>query len=314
MAGVFALARPHLAEWGISLFVMLSALSLALNSNRLTPPWGRVRQRISRLLVPLWIVGVPYVLAGLALGEMPIRSLWKVPVWFAGLGVISPSAYLPVSQAWWYVTLAVQCVLIGPLLNLLIARLGTIRTVAVLVAVGLASLLAVDALPFQWQYLKQGLVLCRLPEIAAGLLSAQVLLRRSSLLSVLGSVILVLLASTLAGLSGAVTSSLVVLSWLAVLLVLSTFATNVSASGTTLRTVALGTYPFYLVHAPIGKYLIIAAASIGVRTAVPLAIAAMLFSSAAAFAVLLLDRVFRARVHFETHQGVSRRRAAGRRP
>jgi peptidoglycan/LPS O-acetylase OafA/YrhL len=105
----------HFAQWGIAAFVMLSGFTLKLTFKE-GPFRGYLAHRLSRILGPFWTVAIPFALVGFALGEQGWQNLWKLPVWLLGLGFLSPETYQPISEAWWYVSLALQISLIMPLL------------------------------------------------------------------------------------------------------------------------------------------------------------------------------------------------------
>lgn len=262
--GWFSLIRPHFAEWGISLFVVLAGTSLVLSHRNTTTYLQHLRRRAIRLLLPLWIVGVPYVLAGLALGEMSYQEFWKIPIWFAGLSVVSPETYLPVSQAWWYVTLALQCAAIAPALRRLVDRAGVPVAVIVLALIELLTLACIGTLPTDWQYLAQGLVLARLVELAAGLIAGCVLVHTISPSQIALALLTAVGAAVLAEMVGAITSASAIAVWGLAVVSFSLILANQYTSTKMLSLIAVGTYPFYLVHAPIGKYSIRALASLGV--------------------------------------------------
>lgn len=281
---------PHFNTWAISLFVVLAGMSLTLSWRPPVRLGTYLRRRALRLLVPLWIIGVPYVIAGLALGLMTPAELWKVPVWFAGLGVISPATFLPVSEAWWYVTVALQCALVAPVVMRPLDRLGLAPTLAGVVAVTLASLLVIGRLPAEWHYLAQGLALARLIEFGAGVLAARVLRGQvgagTSVSLGLGLAVAALLADRL----GAVTPGATVTVLIVVVIGLALLVRSGPVSPGWLVSAGLATYPFYLAHAPIGAYSIRVLTSLGATAPWLLAAVALGISCAAAAAVTMLDR------------------------
>jgi peptidoglycan/LPS O-acetylase OafA/YrhL len=86
--------------------------------------WDSVRRRLRALFPLYWWVAVPLTGLALVAGRMPLSDLWKVPVWFAGLGILSPLTFFPVIDGWWYMTLALQLILIFPLLRRIQDRSG----------------------------------------------------------------------------------------------------------------------------------------------------------------------------------------------
>ena len=300
LAAVFADALPHFAEWAISLFVILAGLSLTLAWQPGADAGHYFKRRALRLLLPLWIVGVPYTATGLALGLMPIEDLWKAPFWLLGLGVVNPATYLPVSQAWWYVTLALQCALIVPVVMWLLNRIGTRWTLSTLVAVELLSLWAILQLPSEWHYLAQGLVFARLLEFGVGVLAAQVLRRRTAPLESVALALLLAVAGRGADRSGAITSGATIISWTVLVLGLSLALGDRPASSRLLLWVGLATYPFYLSHAPIGKYTIRVLGQAGIDSPWLVAGLALSLTTVAAFAVTRMEGGIASRLRFGT--------------
>jgi len=281
---------PHFNEWAISLFVILAGLSLTLAWRPLADVRGYLRRRAVRLLVPLWIIGVPYIVAGIALGLMTLPDLWKVPVWLSGFGAISPATFLPVSEAWWYVTVAFQCALIAPLVLWLVDRVGLAWSLLGMALTTFLSLWVIGQLPAEWHYLTQGLVLARLIEFGVGVLAAHAI-RRETGLATIGSLALGLgLAGLLADRLDAVTSAGALGVWIVVVLAFALTLRSGTGSPRWLVTAGLATYPFYLAHAPIGAYTIRVLASTGTDSPWLLAAAALTLSCTAASVVLVLDR------------------------
>ena len=274
-------ADPDLAVWAVSLFVILSGLSLTLAGHGSASYRPRYAQRAVRLLAPLWVIAVPYISAGLILGEMSTEELWKVPIWLLGLGVVSPATFFPVSKAWWYVTLALQCALVMPLIVALVRRLGLTKAMALLIATELATLWLIALLPPAWQYLRMGLVLARLIELSVGVLAAEALSRHVGWARALFLAIMLVAAGSVARMLGAVTGAQIVGVWAGVAVVLAVLAGRGRPGPGWLTAAAVATYMFYLVHAPIGKYTITWLSAQGVHsygillaTAASLAIAA----------------------------------------
>lgn len=281
---------PHFNEWAISLFVILAGLSLTLSWQPLTDVRGYLRRRAVRLLVPLWIIGVPYVFAGIALGLMRVPDLWKVPVWFSGLGAISPATFLPVSEAWWYVTVALQCALIAPLVQWVTDRIGLAWGLLGMALTSLLSLWAIGRLPGEWHYLTQGLVLARLIEFGVGVLAANAIRRKAGLATIGSSALGLALAGLLADRLDAVTSAGALGLWIVIVLAFALALRSGPRSPRWLVTAGLATYPFYLAHAPIGAYTIRTLASLGADAPWLLAALALTLSGAVASAVMVLDR------------------------
>ena len=297
--GAPAAGLAHVTDWfalvGISLFVVLSGLSYYLSRKPGPTGFAEYRRRIGRLLLPLWIIGVPYVAAGLAMGEMTPSELWKVPFWFLGLGVVSPATYLPVSSAWWYVTLAVQCVLVLPAIWMLTDRIGLTAGVIVLALVEFATLALIGLLPPAWHYLVQGLVFARLIEISVGIVAAAACRRLIGAWKALGLCAIAVAASLLAQQMGAITPAWIVGGWAVVTAGLAlALGVGSHASTALLTSVATATYPFYLVHAPIVKNVIHLFARFGISSyALLMATAAVLSCLVTALVVWFVGLVRR---------------------
>jgi peptidoglycan/LPS O-acetylase OafA/YrhL len=249
----------HFAEWAIAAFVVLSGFSLWLTlSAREQKYTAYLSRRLTRIFVPYWTIAVPFALVGFALEEAAWADIWKLPVWLLGLGPVTPDTYLPISEAWWYVSLALQIGLIIPLLQWLRRRLGLLPLTLCTLALNTASMLAVNAAGPDWQYLNQELVLCRLTEVMIGVVAAELILARrqgsGEVLAPLASMALIMLAAPLLDLLQMRTS------WQATLVLAALFAAGAIFSvPTTLRARGLTwaaalSYCFYLSHAPVSKY------------------------------------------------------------
>lgn len=288
-ASIFQTALPHFANWAISLFVMLAGLSLVMSWRAGTRAVRYFVRRGVRLLLPLWIVAVPYTVAAIIVGIMPAGELWKLPFWLLGIGVVSPGTYLPVSEAWWYVTLALQCALVTPLVMWLLDRIGLARTILAMAATGVLSVWVIGVLPNEWTYLTQGLVFARFVELAAGVLTAQTLLRRTDTVGTLGLALVLLTAAVLADGFGAITPVTVISAWMVVLLGSALLLGYAPASPGWLALAGVATYPFYLAHAPIGKYTVRILGGAGIDSPWLLAAVAFFLSAAVALMVMVVQ-------------------------
>ena len=259
---VHQFVAAHFSEWGIAAFVVLSAFALGLALSRRRTSYGEYcAHRLARIFAPYWTAALPFALVGFALGEAAWVDIWKLIIWLLGLGPVSPSTFQPISEAWWYVSLALQISLLLPLMRWLRQRLGLLPITAFALATSVATLAAVNAASSDWHYLSQGLVLCRLSELMIGLAAAELVLSRpldrrvvtEALISVAASVAASPLLQTL----GARTS------WQAMAVLGSLFALGGAVMSTwTLRCngcrwltwAAALSYCFYLTHAPVSKY------------------------------------------------------------
>jgi peptidoglycan/LPS O-acetylase OafA/YrhL len=171
-------ATPLAADWipgtfglaAVSLFVMLSGFTAGLVSARPIRSSYVVglRTRFERLLIPYWTVAVPLIVVALAIGVMPRADAWKIPFWLTGLNILGPRLYEPLSESWWYVTLALQMAIISPFLPPVRRRIGVIGLAFLSLAINATALLVIGMLPKAWGYLTQGLVFARLAELTIG--------------------------------------------------------------------------------------------------------------------------------------------------
>jgi peptidoglycan/LPS O-acetylase OafA/YrhL len=162
--------RAASVPFAVSIFIMLGGFMFALTESRvISRPYGTaLKERLRRLLIPYWIVAIPFMAAALLSGEMRASELPKAVVWLTGLNILSPAVYLPVSEAWWYVTLAIQVAIIAPILPRLRDSVGHFGLAVLALSVNCVVLLAIRMLPSDWEYLAQGLVLARLTELTIG--------------------------------------------------------------------------------------------------------------------------------------------------
>jgi peptidoglycan/LPS O-acetylase OafA/YrhL len=255
----------HFAEWGIAAFVVLSGFALGLTIQTRPRPCGcYVAHRFTRILAPFWTVAIPFAAAGFALGERSWHDLWKLPIWLLGLGFLSPQTYQPISEAWWYVSLALQIGLIMPLLMSIRRRWGLAPLTVLAVAINAAALAANRPIRPEWVHLAQGFVPCRLAELALGIAAADLALRRDTLrpacrpwIVPLGCLAFVMAVSPLLRFLGAWTTSptMLVLGGVFGLGALFDSRLNFTAIRARWLTWAAGlSYVFYLTHAPVSKY------------------------------------------------------------
>ena len=240
---------------------------------------------MGRIFGPYWLIAIPFALAGFALGEESWSALWKLPVWLLGLGVVHPDVYQPISEAWWYVSLALQISLLMPILVYLLRRWGLLPLTLVLVGINAALLALVELIRPEWAHLAQGFALCRLTEIAIGMAAAELVWSmtesardKKRLASTLACVLIAMAASYPLDLLGSWTS------WEAMLVLAGVFTLGgvlgsrlnpVSPKLRGLTWAAAISYCFYLTHAPISKYVGRALVRVGVEAtwvALPLAL------------------------------------------
>jgi peptidoglycan/LPS O-acetylase OafA/YrhL len=263
----------HFAEWAIAAFVVLSGFSLALilsvNQSSFTE---YLSHRLVRILGPFWTIAIPFALVGFALGEAPWTDLWKLPIWLLGLGPANPDTYLPVSEAWWYVSLALQISLIVPILMRVRRSLGLLPLAACALALNTATMFAVNAAGPQYHYLNQGLVLCRLTEVMVGVAAAEMVLARRAggrgLRAALMSMGLVMAASPLLDMLDMRTSWEATLALAGLFTAGAVFAASLAIRSRCLTWAAALSYCFYLSHAPVSKYAGRLLARLGLHTTI----------------------------------------------
>lgn len=245
--------------WGIAAFVVLGGFSLTLSSATRAPGYrDYAARRLTRLLAPYWTVAIPFIIVGFAVGEAPLSDWWKVPVWLFGLGPVSRATYLPISQVWWFVSLALQISLLMPLVTAAYRRLGPVPTTLAAVALNYLAFVAIDMAAGSWEYLDQGLVFARLCEVMAGVLAANIVLKRRQdggrIAGDLVAAVLLMVALPFVYRLGHFTPWAMVV---ALALVFLACALCLPAAGREYRWLGIAaayTYCFYLSHAPVTKY------------------------------------------------------------
>lgn len=263
-SGAVRFIESHFSYWAIAAFVVLSGFSLALGRLQAEEQHYRryVSRRLTRLFAPYWTVAVPLIVIGFARGEAPTRALWKVPIWLLGLGPISPETYLPISQVWWYVSLALQISLLVPLVAWSCRRLGVLTTTILALGVNAVALQVIAIAPDRWNPLTQGLVFARLAEVMVGVVAASILLSRRSragrpVRELLCALLLVAGAPILWRL-GARTDAFTFAVLAAVFVACAFFMTGAARPRRWLAAAAALTYVFFLSHAPLTGYVLTA--------------------------------------------------------
>jgi len=166
-AAPWAVVRQYSGLFGVSLFITISGLVFTWAWPRAASSVEFVRRRLAAIFPLYWWIAVPLIAGALLAHRMPTTDLWKVPVWLSGLGVLSPATFFPVVDAWWYMSLALQLVLIYPVLRRMQERLGVEVFVLVSAGVTIGSVYGLRSLGLG--YAIQGFAGCRLLEFALGM-------------------------------------------------------------------------------------------------------------------------------------------------
>ena len=245
---VWRLTRTWSGEFGVSVFVVLSGLVLVWAWDR-HPSAAAFLGRRARALYPLyWWIAVPLIGLALVFGKMMMVDVWKVPFWLSGAGIVSRATFFPVVDAWWYMTLAVQLVLVLPMLVLVRNRVGHAALFAGSTAVALGTVLL--ARNTGLSYLALGLFTCRLFEFTAGMWLGGITVQATKARPDIGAAGIVVLGATVV--TFAVPGVFGVRA-LALLAVAATITFVPSGSGALARVAVWAgalSYAFYLSHSP----------------------------------------------------------------
>ena len=158
--------------WGVSTFVVLSAVGLVAAADRAASDGAFYRRRLSQIYPLFWWIAAPAIVVLLVVGRMAVAQLWQAPLWLTGATIALPGRAWPISAPWWFVTLILQIYLVFPLLMRAARRWGLAALLAGATAIDAACVLAVAHLPLGHpaaQFLGLAFVGCRLLEVAAGL-------------------------------------------------------------------------------------------------------------------------------------------------
>jgi hypothetical protein len=134
---------------------------------RTSAPGKFIAKRVAALFPLYWWIAVPLIALALSTNRMLTAELWKVPFWLSGLGIVSPQTFFPIVDAWWYMTLALQLVVVFPLLRTAQGLLGTSAFVLGATLVSIVSFFGLRSLGLD--YAVQGFIGCRLFEVATGM-------------------------------------------------------------------------------------------------------------------------------------------------
>ena len=257
---LWAAVQKGSGPFGVALFIIISGIVLTWSWSRVSSPAAFVRRRLGALFSLYWWVAVPLIALALVADRMPIEDLWKVPLWLSGLGILSSTTFFPVVDGWWYMTLAVQLVLLYPMLRRVQDRLGLEGFVLGSALVTVFSGWALTAAGLS--YAIDGFAGSRLMEFAIGMTMGRCLREETRgwpPASVVVSIVVGLGVCVL-GSPGAPLRMVV-----APAVVLLVVGTTRNAAGMFGRWIAVAgglTYAFYLVHSPWAKPILAALTSL----------------------------------------------------
>ena len=263
-ATLWTTVRGVLSTFGVSLFIVISGLVFTWAWPRTRGSAAFVHRRLAALFPLYWWIAVPLIAVALCTHVMPTTDLWKVPIWLSGLGILSPATFFPVVDAWWYMTLALQLVLIYPFLRRTQERLGVEVFMLVSAVVTIASVFGLRALGLD--YAIQGFVGSRQLEFAVGMTIGACL--SSGTRGWPRASALVAIFVTVAVCAAALPEALRRIT-LAPVVVLLTVGIARNASGRFGRLVIVGgslTFAFYLSHSPWVKPILASVVGVGSPT------------------------------------------------
>jgi peptidoglycan/LPS O-acetylase OafA/YrhL len=140
-------------------------------------------RRLGRLLPEWWFVHLLFVAAYLLIGYGLQPTAWQTAASFLGVRFLPGTMYY-FAPAWWFVGLILQFYLLFPLLIRFVQRGRPFRRIILLISVGIMlraiGLLLFDGLLDWWS--RGALFVSRLPDFAAGMLLAYVMVQRPELL------------------------------------------------------------------------------------------------------------------------------------
>lgn len=156
------------ASWGVSLFVVVSGLGLALSAGRRpTGVWGFWKDRALRPYPRYWWVALPLLGFALVGGALSVHEFWKLPFWLLGLNFLDARLFFPTVNAWWYVGLAIQMYAVFPALMWISRRAGPLGLVVVSALATTATGAAVHGLALA-EYLSHSPVVKQVVRVMSG--------------------------------------------------------------------------------------------------------------------------------------------------
>jgi peptidoglycan/LPS O-acetylase OafA/YrhL len=156
--------------FAVCIFVIISGVALTRLLTLKAPAYlGYVRARFGNLFGTYWAIAVPVLAYVLVAGIIP-AEWWKVALWLAGLGFLTPETLSPPIGSWWYIGLAWQVIVTAPLVVWGIRRFGAWVVVGVAGAVALSTCFVL--VPLGIAYAEKTLVVCRILEVVAGAMLA----------------------------------------------------------------------------------------------------------------------------------------------
>ena len=285
-SAVWATLFHYSGIFGVSLFIVVSGIVFTWSWSRAAGPAAFIRRRLATVFPLYWWVAVPLILLALAVGRMSLTELWKVPFWLSGLGILSKATFFPVVDGWWYMTLALQMVLVFPFLRTVQHKVGLEVFLIGCAAVNVASVWALRALGMD--YAVMGFVGSRLLELAVGMAIGSYLAA-----GVRGWPRASVLAAMCVSMAGCVLAwpwllAQVTLGPAVVLLTLGIIANPSGPRGTWIAAAGALSFAFYLSHSPWAKPVLSAVNSLSQRVGIASLGAQTLLAGVLYFAVAVL--------------------------
>jgi len=152
-------------------FLVLSGVGLCRLLVIKAPPAMRyLRDRLGKLYTIFWAIGIPAVAIAFLCTWLPFAQIPNAVLMLLGLGWVTPGSWAAIFPSWWYMGIAVQAVLVAPLMLWMIRRITPWGALAVTAAVVVASCFVVPALGFDFS--EKALIICRALEVLGGMFLA----------------------------------------------------------------------------------------------------------------------------------------------
>jgi len=155
--------------FAVVLFLVLSGTGLCRLLVLKAPPLVKyLRDRLGKLYLMYWAIGIPFVLIGFAIRWLAPAQIVNAVLLLLGLGLVSPSSWAAIFPSWWYMAIAWQAVLVAPLL--VWGMRSRIRPAGVLVVTALVVLASCFAVPsLHLDHCEKALIFSRALEVLGGM-------------------------------------------------------------------------------------------------------------------------------------------------